>query len=31
MDELEQYRTVIKTLLSEFTTRQYANPDILEL
>lgn len=31
MDELENYRKIIQSLLEEFTTRQYANPDILEL
>lgn len=31
MDELGNYRKIIQNLLEEFTTRQYANSDILEL
>lgn len=31
MDELKRYRETIQSLLEEFTTRQYANPDISEL
>jgi hypothetical protein len=31
MDELERYRQIIQSLLEEFTTRQYANTDILEV
>jgi hypothetical protein len=31
MDELENYRKIIQSILEEFTTRQYANSDILEL
>lgn len=31
MDKLNKYRQVIRNLLEEFTTRHYANPEILEL